>query len=515
METTIIKPQRKRASVDKKFLIILLIILVVLAGSVLAVFIIDHNRHEYYDNLVADAEELVIQKKYDDAEKKCKEAIDLFPAKEQAYLIFAELYTGRGNKEDAKTILEKGYEETSSEKVNKQLELVRTDIQYDEYIKAGNDALKKNNYNDAIRYFKAAIDLKPAVDEPYLLAAESYIANGEKSSARDILRDGYDKTGSDRIRGKMIVVEGELQNAEHQKTTQYEAEREAQEAKRRADEEKRLKAEEEQRKKEEAKAKQDALKLSKKKEWKDSYVEVLKYFIAKSTDPNFEDPYIREIDDELSEEYDDEDSDSENTDDGDTDDEDSVTYDEDSDEEEESSADEESDEEDSEDSDEESSEGSDKKKDTEYAFELYDIDSDGIPELFISSSGKDDAEVACYTYANDTAVPLDNHNYKGKISVYQGEKLVMFTSIIDGFRHIDVFKKHGINLDTYITFFDNFSAKVTENYKKSSTINGNEAEQGEYNIELRKINAYSWKDIGRKYKLNDDNIEKGIDAWHM
>ena len=98
---------------------------------------------------------------------------------------------------------------------------------------------------------------------------------------------------------------------------------------------------------------------------------------------------------------------------------------------------------------------------------------------------------------------------------YQGEKLVMFTSIVDGFRHIDVFKKHGINLDTYLSFFDNFTAKVTENYKKTATINGDEVEQGVYNIELRKINAYSWKDIGRKYKLENDNIEKGIDAWHM
>lgn len=510
METTIIKPQRQKANIDKKFLIILLVIIVIVAGAVSTVFILDYNRHEYYNNLVKDAEELVIQKKYDDAEKKCKDAIDLFPAMEQAYLVYAELFNGKDKKEDAKMILEKGYEETSSEKVNKQLELVKTDIQYDEYIDAGNNALKKNNYTDAIRYFKAAVDLKPAIDEPYLLAAESYIANGEKSSARDILKDGYNKTGSDKIRGKIIVIEGELQNAEHQKNTQYEAEREAQEVKRKAEEEKRLKTEEEKRKQEEAKAKQKALKTSKKKEWKDSYIEVLKYFIAKSTDPNFEDPYIREIDDELSEASSDEETDEENTStDDDNTDEENV--------EDESSEEESSEEESSEDedSDEENSESSDKKKESEYAFELYDLDGDGIPELFVSSSGKDDAEVFCYTYANETAVPLDNHNYKGKISVYQGEKLVMFTSIVDGFRHIDVFKKHGINLDTYLSFFDNFTAKVTENYKKTATINGDEVEQGVYNIELRKINAYSWKDIGRKYKLENDNIEKGIDAWHM
>ena len=526
MDTTMVKLKPRRSDSSRRnvriVIIIILIMLALAAGSVAAVLIVDHNRHEKYNELVDNARSSLIEKDYDNAEKYCRDAIDIFADQYDAYLVCSDIYISQGDKQGAKNILEDGCEKCGSPKeLTVKLNEVNNDIQYDEYVEAGKKCHQKNNYEDAVRYFKAAIDIKPDNDDPYLLCAESYIANGEKSRARDVLNDGYAKTGSDRIRGKLILVENELQNVEHQQTSQYKAEKEAQDAKRKLEEEKRLKAEEEARKKAEAEAKKKAQKNAKKAEWKDAYAEVLRLTIKKVTDPHYEDPYIREIDDELSKSDDDDEDEDENEDtsaDEESADEETAS-DEDEEESDESSADDdEDDDDDSSSSSGSSSESSGKKKKNkidDYRFELYDIDGDGIPELFISSDDTDNAVDECYTYANDTAIPLDNHGYRGKISVSQSDKLVRFAAIDNGVRHIDIYKKHGINLDTYIKFFDNFTADHSEENPKAASINDEKTEEGVYNIELRKYNSYKWTDVGRKFALKEDTIEKGISAWHM
>ncbi len=506
--TTMVKAKRQRSKViDRKVLIIIIIVFLVVGGAVAAVFVVDYNRHEYYNEQISYAQKYLIEKKYDKAIGACDKAIDTFPEISAAYLTYADIYLAQGDKQKAKEILEKGYNETKAGYINKKLEGIKKDIQYDEYVESGKNALSKNNYNDAIRYFKAAIDLKPGIDEPYLLAAEAYIANGEKSYARDVLKDGYSKTNSDKIRGKLILVENELQNVQHQQNTKFEAEKDAQAAKRLAEEEKRQKAEEEARLRAEQEARKKAQKNAKKAEWKEAYTEVLKETIKRVNNPHYEAPYIREFNEEKRKP-------GENSKREESEEEETSA--------EESSEEESTDEDDDDDDNESSSEKSDgssgsskKKKIDSYAFELYDIDGDGIPELFVSSDETDNATVECYTYANDTAIPFDANGFRGKAASCSSEKLIRFTAIEDGIRHVDIYKKHGINLDTYITFFDNFAAEITEDNPKSATIDGVAAEEGQYNVEMRKFNSYKWQEVGRKYKLSDDTIEKGINAWHL
>lgn len=505
MDTTIIKPKRQSSFKVNRKAIIIIVILLVIIGAVTALFIIDYNNHEYYDQQISEAQDYLINKKYDKALKLCSNAKEIFETDERSYLVESDVYLAKGDKQKAKSVLEEALKITDSKNIRKKLDTIKTDIQYDEYISTGKELHKKNQFREAVSYFKSAISIRPDDPQAYLLAAESYLQNGEKAFARDILKTGFELTASDEIRGKMISIEHDLQSAQHQKDTQEQAEKEAKEAKRKADEEKRIKAEAEAKAKAEAEARKKAEKAAKNTEWKEAYKQVLLNYLDKKTNPKYENPYIRELD-EFSDNSDSSDrSDSEKSDEEEESEEESSQ---------ESSEEESSEEHESSGESSESS-GSEKKKKNDFSFELVDIDADGVPELFVSDANTDTAENECYTFANGAAIPIDNNSYIGKITYCKDEKFVRVTAIDNGIRHIDIYKKNGINMDKYISFFDNFAADRYTTGPKEASINGKKTDEYSYNTELRKYNSYVWTDIGRKYKLEENNIEKGIDAWHL
>lgn len=514
METTIIKPKRQtRFKIDRKSLVIILVVFLVIAGAVAAFFIIDYNNHQYFEQQISQGQTQLINKEYNKALKSCDNAKTVFDNDDRVYILEADIYIAAGDKEKAKTVLEDALKIIDSKNLRRKLETVKNDILYDEYIKTGQQMHAKNNYDKAVSCFNNAISLKPNDPKAYLLAAESYLQNGEKASARDILKTGYSITQADELRGKMIQIEKDLQQLQHQKDAQESAEKEAKEVKRKADEEKRLKAEAEAKAKAEAEAKKKAEKAAKNTEWKEAYKAILLDYIEKKTNPKYENPYIRELDEfsemsKTSGDDEDEDEDEEESEEEESEEES---------EEEESEEEETSDEESSDDeSNSESSESSDSKnKKTDFAFELIDVDSDGIPELFVSDSDKDTAENECYTYANDTAIPFDNKSFIGKVTVCKNEKFIRFIAIDEGIRHVDIYRKNGINLDTFISFFDNFAADRYTAGPKEASINGKKTEEYTYTTELKKYNNYDWVDIGRKYKLEKDKIDAGLDAWHL
>ncbi len=281
-------------------------------------------------------------------------------------------------------------------------------------------------------------------------------------------------------------------------------------------------------------------------EWKSVYKAVLLNYLKTQKSPEFENPYIREIDDLLPKKNTSGDEDEDE--DVDEDDED-ADLDEEGEEEEETAEGEEGEEtseetsvegdESGESSGDESSDGSGdesgdsstesstkkKEKKKEYAFELYDMDMDGIPELIVSDGSGDMAVNEIYTYANGAAIPFENKSFIGKIAKCEKEKLIRVTASEKGIRHIDFYRKNGINLDPFISFFD---GTASANDSQSSvpytdgsqaegnegcTINGVKTPEMTYRAELRKYNSYTWKTLGRKFTLNKKTIINAIKAW--
>ena len=509
MDTTIIRPKREfPIKFNRKTMLIMIAVAVIVAGAAVMFISSDQNNHKYYDEQISYAEEYMIAKKYDAALECCENAIGVFENEDRAYIMEADIYLDKGDKEKAKKVLEEGQKVADTKELRSKLQSVKNDILYDEYLAKAQVLNKQGKYDEAIKYLNSAIAIKDTDERAYLLIAESYINNNEKSFARDILKKGVGLTGSDKVRAKYIELEGELQAVAHQKDSKEQAEKDALAEKKRAEEEKRQKEQAYERARAEALEKAKAEKnASKNTKWKEAYTATLLRYLNTQKSPEFDNPYIREIDDLLPKkktESSKSSSSSESTESETTEDTTSG----------------ETTQENSNDGSAQASKKQEEKK--EFAFELYDIDADGIPELFVSDGKDENAHNEIYTFANDIVMPFDNKSYVGKITSCQDEKLIKIVTTQNGVRHTDFYKKNGINLDTFISFFDNNSADGVSavndegsTEEKGYAINGSKTTEYEYRAQLKKFNVYKWEDLGRKYDLTKKNIEYAVKAYSL
>ena len=67
-------------------------------------------------------------------------------------------------------------------------------------------------YEKAIASYQAAIKIDPKNPKPYIGIADAYVAMGDYESARDILQEGYDRTGNKKIRDYLDEIEEALES---------------------------------------------------------------------------------------------------------------------------------------------------------------------------------------------------------------------------------------------------------------------------------------------------------------
>lgn len=171
------------------------------------------------------------------------ECVKLDTSDVEAYMLLADAYVATGKEDEAVSALEIGYRETGSTKIKTRLdtlsEKLRVDKIYNNLVSEGNAAIKNNDYNLAITKFTSAIETKPNISEPYILAANVYISQEDYDKASTVLKSGVDKLEGDeldKLNSKLSEVEATVKKIEE-------------EAKKKAEEE-RKKAEEEQKEKE-------------------------------------------------------------------------------------------------------------------------------------------------------------------------------------------------------------------------------------------------------------------------
>ena len=78
--------------------------------------------------------------------------------------------------------------------------------QYSDQLSLGEKYLSVENYDEAIKALKKAIEIDPNNPEPYLLLADAYIGKGDYANALAVLQQGYEITADPDIKKKLSVV---------------------------------------------------------------------------------------------------------------------------------------------------------------------------------------------------------------------------------------------------------------------------------------------------------------------
>ena len=115
---------------NKKKLIILVSVIVILAALVcVGIFAVSGNRAKRVADKLDLGEKYLEELEYEKALAAYKEVLKIDPKSVEAYLGMAEVYIAMGDYEEALEILEEGYEETESRKLEKKIEEVEALMQ--------------------------------------------------------------------------------------------------------------------------------------------------------------------------------------------------------------------------------------------------------------------------------------------------------------------------------------------------------------------------------------------------
>ena len=130
MDTTIIRPKREfPIKFNRKTILITIAIAVAVIGAAIMFISSDQNNHRYFDEQLEAAEELMIAKKYDQALECCDNAKGVFSNDDRVYIMEADIYLDKGDKEKAKKVLEEGLKYADTKDLRNKLESVKNDIQ--------------------------------------------------------------------------------------------------------------------------------------------------------------------------------------------------------------------------------------------------------------------------------------------------------------------------------------------------------------------------------------------------
>ena len=135
-----------------------------------------------------------------------------------------------------------------------------------------------------------------------------------------------------------------------------------------------------------------------------------------------------------------------------------------------------------------------------FKFDLYDIDSDGIPELFISKGPAVYNGVDIYTFDGENAIKLVNDLYMmGIVGVSKKNNMVESGLYNHGYDGHSYWTKNGNSLDSLCYF--NFDEGATET--RHWFVNGEEVSVKEYCDSINKYYSDDWVSVGRTYEYSD------------
>ena len=145
------------------------------------------------------------------------------------------------------------------------------------------------------------------------------------------------------------------------------------------------------------------------------------------------------------------------------------------------------------------------------AFDLFDLNDDGIPELFVSD-GFGAHVNSCFMYSiNDNEISQDicSGQY-GELYLDKDIKIVIGVGHTNG--RGDKWKIY-CKVDSNKNFVVDHFREIPVQYKESFFVNGTEVTKEVYQNKLQEYKRLNTKEIGRTNKLTKENIDYIIDHW--
>lgn len=153
---------------------------------------------------------------------------------------------------------------------------------------------------------------------------------------------------------------------------------------------------------------------------------------------------------------------------------------------------------------------SDKKSEDGKAFSIYDLNSDGTPELIISPGLSDYTySVKCriYTYSNGKAVSAGEIGSTGTLDYYPSSGILSSYLPEGELREYKFTKLSGNSLKTVKTFSETYNSS---NYSWDNKIDGKKVSSDKYYEKLSDMWSNDLVTLGRSYKLNKDSISYAV-----
>ena len=139
------------------------------------------------------------------------------------------------------------------------------------------------------------------------------------------------------------------------------------------------------------------------------------------------------------------------------------------------------------------------------AFSVYDIDSNGTPELIYSNGNYHLAQCSIYTYSDGKMINIDELGSGGQCSVIPSKKYLVGSYAGGGEYFVSFFALQDNKLETVASFHDNENTGLV-NAGTVYEINEKSVTADEYYRTLNKVRGDDSVSLGRTYPLCEESI---------
>ena len=169
-----------------------------------------------YDKQLNLGEKYFNEMDYENSILAYENAISIDPKSPEAYLGIVNVYIQTGNKENAEKWAKEGYDATGDSRLAEILESLQEPEEAPRDLLAeGNEALDNMDLELAIKLFDELLKIDPQNIEAYLGIVEAYLRSGDYDKAREWAEIGYEKTGDERIKEKIDMIDsGNISDSE-------------------------------------------------------------------------------------------------------------------------------------------------------------------------------------------------------------------------------------------------------------------------------------------------------------
>ncbi len=151
----------------------------------------------------------------------------------------------------------------------------------------------------------------------------------------------------------------------------------------------------------------------------------------------------------------------------------------------------------------------------ESRFDLFDINGDGTPELFISANNNHKTQCQIFTVSNGQLINAGSIGEYGCFTYYPELELINDEYSGNGFVVGKFMSFNGISFDEYFSYNDN-SGSASQGAEIKHEINGENLSLPEYDEIMEKYRNARTTSIGRKYTFGSSTIEYALycsESW--